>query len=244
VPHRFYAPGIGLSAPVALPDEEAEHLIRVLRLQAGDEVEAFDGAGRMYQALVERAARRTVSLRALKVIDAAPEPGVRLRLVVAALKGDKTDDVVRDAAMLGVAAIQPVVTARSEIGLATLARSHRLQRWQRIAVSSVKQCGRAVVPAVAPALSLADYLAGPDARVERLMLVEPSASHASQPVQSLPRPAAADLMVGPEGGWTDDEARSAAAAGARLVTLGGRTLRADAAPLVGLTAVLTVWGEL
>jgi 16S rRNA (uracil1498-N3)-methyltransferase len=263
VRHRFYAPGISLSAPITLPDQEAEHLIRVLRLQAGDEVEAFDGDGGMFLAVVESAARRSAALRAVRVIDAAPEPGVRLRLVVAALKGDKTDGVVRDAAMLGVAAIQPVVSARSEIGLAALARSHRLQRWQRIAVSSVKQCGRAVVPTVAPALSLPDYLATPDlrpphangpgtevrgrsrdTRADRLMLVEPSAAHASQTVQSLPRPAAADLMVGPEGGWADEEVRSAAAAGARLVTLGRRTLRADVAPLVGLTAVLTVWGEL
>jgi 16S rRNA (uracil1498-N3)-methyltransferase len=243
VRHRFYAPGLSLSAPVALPDDEAEHLIRVLRLQAGDEVEAFDGSGRMFAAAVERAARRTAAVRAIRAIDAAPEPGVRLRLVMAALKGDKMDDVVRDAVMLGVAAIQPVVAARSEIGLAALARSHRVPRWQRIAVSSVKQCGRAVVPAVNPPLALAEYFAQPS-EAERLMLVEPSAGRDAGTLQALARPAGADLIVGPEGGWTDDEVRAAARAGARPVTLGRRTLRADAAPLVALTAALTVWGEL
>jgi 16S rRNA (uracil1498-N3)-methyltransferase len=243
VPHRFYAPGISLSAPVTLPDEEAEHLLRVLRLQAGDEVEAFDGAGRMYLAVVDRAGRRSAALRALSVTGAAPEPGVRLRLVVAALKGDKTDDVVRDAAMLGVSAIQPVVTARSEIGLASLARSHRVQRWQRIAVSSVKQSGRAVVPAVSPPLAFDEYVAQPSS-AHRLMLAEPSVGLGATPVGALDKPGAADLIVGPEGGWTEAEVGLASRSGARLVTLGGRTLRADATPLVALAAVLTAWGEL
>ena len=241
--HRFYAPGITASAAVALPDEEAEHLIRVLRLKAGDEVEAFDGAGGMFLAVVDRADRRGAALRPVRAIDAARETQVRLRLVMAALKGDKMDAVVRDAAMLGVAAMLPVVTARSEVSLAALARGHRVPRWRRIAVSSVKQCGRAVVPVVEPALALDDYFAQPSA-ADRVMLVEPAAAHGAQPVRSIDRPAAADLIVGPEGGWTGPEMRTAAAAGARLVTLGARTLRADAAPLVGLTAVLTVWGEL
>jgi 16S rRNA (uracil1498-N3)-methyltransferase len=74
--------------------------------------------------------------------------------------------------------------------------------------------------------------------------VEPSAGRDAGTLQALARPAGADLIVGPEGGWTDDEVRAAARAGARPVTLGRRTLRADAAPLVALTAALTVWGEL
>ena len=71
-----------------------------------------------------------------------------LTLAQAVLKGDKMDDVVRDAVMMGVAAIQPIVTARSEVTRAALERGHRRERWQRVAVSSAKQCGRAVVPAV------------------------------------------------------------------------------------------------
>ena len=71
-----------------------------------------------------------------------------MTLVISVLKGDKMDDVVRDAVMLGVGAIQPVVSERAETSLATMARSGRVARWQRIAVSSAKQCGRAVVPPI------------------------------------------------------------------------------------------------
>ncbi len=78
----------------------------------------------------------------------APETRVPATLVMCVLKGDKMDDVVRDAVMLGATAIQPIVSERTEMGSAALARSRRVERWQRVAVSSVKQCGRAVVPPV------------------------------------------------------------------------------------------------
>ena len=86
------------------------------------------------------------------------ELGVRLTLVVSVLKGDKMDDVVRDAVMLGVTSIRPVVSERSEIGLAAMARSSRIARWQRIAVASAKQCGRAVVPPILDAVPLDSVL--------------------------------------------------------------------------------------
>ena len=82
---------------------------------------------------------------------------MQLTLVASVLKGDKMDDVVRDAVMLGVAAIQPVVSERSETSMAAMARSGRVARWQRIAVSSAKQCGRAVVPPIHPAMPLEWY---------------------------------------------------------------------------------------
>ena len=78
----------------------------------------------------------------------APEIAIAVALVISVLKGDKMDDVVRDAVMLGVAGIRPVISERSEISLSTMAKSQRIARWQRIAVASAKQCGRAVVPVV------------------------------------------------------------------------------------------------
>ena len=109
---------------------------------------------------------------------------VPITLVMSVLKADKMDDVVRDAVMLGVIAIQPVISERAEMRMATLVKSERVARWQRIAVSSAKQCGRAVVPTVAEALTLDDYLANwgtprlalPGHRCcVRLMCVEPGA---------------------------------------------------------------------
>jgi 16S rRNA (uracil1498-N3)-methyltransferase len=157
------------------------------------------------------------------------------------------DDVVRDAVMMGVAAIQPVLCARTEIGRAVIDRGRRIERWQRIAVSSAKQSGRAVVPRILDALEL-DELAGAIAArtlpSPGFMLVEPGAradrSGLEEVGESPPREAT--ILVGPEGGWTAEEIAAGAAA-CRLLTIGGRTLRADAMATVALAALFTRWGE-
>lgn len=155
---RFYVPGLDATAArVSLPDDEAEHLVRVLRLATGAEVEVFDGRGGLWRAEVIESGKRSASIHAIEAIAAAPEVAVPLTLVISILKADKMDDVIRDAVMLGVTGICPVVSDRSEISLSTVAKSQRVARWQRIAVSSTKQCGRAVVPVVALARGLASY---------------------------------------------------------------------------------------
>lgn len=241
---RFHVPGLDQSAArVPLPADEAEHLVRVLRLGLGAEVEAFDGAGGLWRAEVVEAGKRSAAIRALERLTPAAELGVAIDLVISVLKADKMDDVVRDAVMLGVAAVRPVISARSEISLSTVEKSGRVERWQRIAVSSAKQCGRAVVPVVTPAQVWAGYLAEPIAGM-RLICVEPAVVGRAVPVQEVPKPTSAHVIVGPEGGWTVDELAAALQHGATPISLGGRTLRADAAPLVALTALLTTWSEL
>jgi len=242
---RFHVPGLNPTADrVELPEDEAEHLARVLRLGPGDEVDVFDGRGGFWRAEVVHAAKRSAAVRLLQPLAAARELGVALTLVISVLKGDKIDDVVRDAVMLGVTGIRPVVSERSEVSLAAMARSNRVARWQRIAVSSSKQCGRAVVPVVSAATPLEWYWSEP-AGSARVMCVEPSAALGQvRTVQSVPRSAAVDVIIGPEGGWAVAEVAAAHDSGAILMSLGDRTLRADAVPLIALTALLTTWGEL
>lgn len=242
--HRFYAPGAGegVEPIVTLPDEESTHLIRVLRLKQGDAVRAFDGRGNEWRADVAAVTKKGVMLRLVERVSAAREARVPMVLAIGVLKSDKMDDVVRDAVMLGVASIQPLLTDRAETSAAAIARGRRVDRWQRIAVASAKQCGRAVVPLVTPPLPLADAL---NDRLDgaRLMFVEPQTSAAPVRLRDIPRPEGATLMVGPEGGWSEDELRGAEQAGASLVTMGGLTLRADAMPIVALTAVRTLWED-
>jgi 16S rRNA (uracil1498-N3)-methyltransferase len=174
----------------------------------------------------------------------ARELGVRVSLILSVLKGDKMDEVVRDAVMLGVAAIRPVVSERSDVSLQSMARSSRIARWQRIAVASAKQCGRAVVPDIHDAAPL-DWYWNERADAVRIMCIEPSAALGEvKSVQSVTRPAVADLIVGPEGGWAVSEVAAAHDSGAILMSLGNRTLRADAVPIIALTALLTTWGDL
>lgn len=242
---RFHVPGVtAASVSVELPEDEAEHLVRVLRLGVGDEVEVFDGHGGLWRAEVVEAGKKSAAIRALEPLPAARELTVQLTLVASVLKGDKMDGVVRDAVMLGVSAIQPVVSERAETSMAAMARSGRVARWQRIAVSSAKQCGRAVVPPIHPAMPL-DWYWHEQTTAVRVLCVEPAAALGDvRAVPSVARAPALHVIVGPEGGWAVAEVAAAHDSGAILMSLGSRTLRADAVPIVALTALLTTWGEM
>ena len=230
---RFYVPHLDVAVrETSLPPDEATHLTRVLRLATGDEISVFDGRGHEFRARVTDTTRRQVTVELLDSIAAAPEARVPITLVQAVLKGDKMDAVVRDATMMGVAAIEPIVTAR------TIARGPRpdSDRWTRVSIASAKQCRRAVVPTIAMTRPFDDWLRS-SAHGLRLMLVEPSASTAEIcSLHLLENHAAGSLalIVGPEGGWTAEERAKAEAAGCLSVTLGGLTLRADAVAVAAL----------
>ena len=247
--HRFFAPALDPGdETVTLPKDEAEHLTRVLRLGVGDMVAVFDGRGHEFSARVIAASRRDARVQLIARVDAAAEPAVALTLAQAVIKGDKMDDVVRDAVMLGVAAVQPLVTSRTEATVAQLTNGTRLERWRRVALASAKQSKRAVLPDVRRPLTLESFLQDPPASL-MLMLVEPGAG-GGEGVESLsalrgqPVPQDATVFVGPEGGWAETELAGARAHGVRLVTIGQRTLRADATPVAAISVLQFLFGDL
>jgi len=239
---RFLAAIDPASGTARLSGEEARHLSQVLRLRAGDEIAVFDGAGGEFVARVEEIGRDGALARLREARTPAPEPAVRLTLAQAALKGEKMDDVIRDATMMGVAAVEPLVTDHTA---AHLKAGRAPDRWRRIAIASAKQCGRAVVPRIGDGRPLAGWLADDRSEV-RVLLVEPSASVEGHPASTLgpSRPASATILIGPEGGWSAAEIQSAVAAGYVPITIGRRTLRADAVPIVALGVLQYLWGDL
>jgi 16S rRNA (uracil1498-N3)-methyltransferase len=243
---RFFGPAATATGDlVTLPQEEAEHLTRVLRLGAGDRVRVFNGRGGEFEAVVD-GERGAVRVRLEARRQPAAEARVSVTLAQAVLKGDKMDEVVRDAVMLGVSAIQPIITARAESSLASIARANRRERWERVSIASAKQCGRAVVPAI---LEPKPFTVHDRFNSEMVlpspifMLVEPGhGSGARLGDMDVPATLAATLVVGPEGGWTSEELHAASAL-ATSITLGARTLRADAMAIVALSALFTRCGE-
>lgn len=228
-----------------MPEDEAAHLGRVLRLRPGAPVRVFDGAGREWHAEVADVRPHGAAVRVIEPVPASPEWRAAVTLVVAVLKGEKMDDVIRDAVMMGVCAVQPIISARTEISAAALGRSGRVDRWKRIAISSAKQCGRAVVPRVPEAMSFDAWLTRAPATSEmRLMLVEPLAQVNARRLRELPAPDRVSLAIGPEGGWTSDEIATATAAEVVPIRLGARTLRADAVPLVALAVCQSLWEDI
>ena len=249
---RFYAPPGAFSDDeklVTLAADEARHLRDVLRLGRGDEAFVFDGEGREFRCRVEEARRDGAILSILESVPPArPESTLQLTLWLALLKGEKFDLAVQKATELGVMLVVPVVTKLADVRLrdARDARK-RVERWQRIALEAAKQSGRARVPEVSAPIIFAEQ-AEKNFHADdelRLMFAERDGESLAEVVSlDKARPSKASVLVGSEGGWTDEEIERGRACGWRIVTLGGRTLRAETAAIVAVTLVQHLMGDL
>lgn len=239
---RFFAPDLSPDREFFLPADEAHHLTRVLRARAGGEIAVFDGRGGEYRARIESAARDRVLLRTLEPLPVPAPPRVAVTLVQAVLKGRSMDDVVRDATMMGVASIVPVLTEHTDVKPAVVMRAGTVERWERIALASVKQCRRATVPTIAAPRTFSDALSTLSAPM-KLFFVEPSLDVATRSVRDAlggAIPERMEVLIGPEGGWSPSEATATVAAGCIPVSLGMLTIRAEAMPLAALAAILAL----
>ena len=214
---------------VIVPDgDEAHHLFRVRRASAGDEVFATDGQGTVFRCVV-------TSERALHIVESIPEMGEPrhpLFLCLAALRPDALREAVDAATQLGASRILLFAAARSEARLT----GERLERLQRVALSAVKQCGRARLPELLWAASLNDALTHLPAGCH-IFVAHPSEERRLPPGGPADRPQA--LIIGPEGGLADEEVEAALQAGGVPVTLGNRRLRSPTAVAAGLAFLLT-----
>lgn len=223
---------------------EAHHLGRVLRLGPGATVEAIDGRGRLYVvrlAVLERTGGwGTIQAR----LAPRTESPCAITLAPAVLKGDRMDWLVQKATELGVARLVPVETARSVVRRSE-APAGRAARWARIAREAVKQCGRVVVPAVTAPRGLAEVLAEEAPRHAAAWLFSETGG---APLGEVARTARALpdllLLVGPEGGFTPAEVALAERAGARVVSLGPRILRAESAAVTAVALCQYLFGDL
>jgi 16S rRNA (uracil1498-N3)-methyltransferase len=234
---------------VAFDRDESRHLVRVLRLKAGDTVIAADGAGHDFTVRLEDVGD-TVTGAVLGVVRTDAESPLRITLVQSVVKGDKMEMIVRAATELGVTRVVPVTTERTIVTLEPSRWRERARRWQRVAKEAAKQCGRAVIPAVEAPRPLAELLALDEPAELRLCLTPHTAGGgeaAAAQVQgggqalpfgttltqslppTLPVGARVHLLIGPEGGLSRREVESARARGWSAVGVGPRILRTETA---------------
>lgn len=243
---RFLAARLGSPGErVELAPGEAHHLARVLRLGPGDRVAVFDGHGREFLAEVHDANRSRAIVTLLEPIVPAPEARVTIAMAMAILKGPAMEAAIRDAVMIGAARLVPVVSAHVAVKGRVLERADTVERWNRIALASAKQCRRAAVPRVEPPVPFAGLVGRTEADV-RLIFVEPGIGtdvRTARSLLELASPRSAALLTGPEGGWSRAEVEAARAAGWMPVTLGGLTLRAESMPLCAGALARFLWEE-
>ena len=219
----------------ALPEDAARH-VQVRRLQPGDELRLFDGAGGEWRAQVTRMGKRDVDVRVGAHEALSRELPFELEIALGMPTNERMDALIEKATELGVAAIQPLQTERSVLRLDGDRAARRVAHWQAVAVGASEQSGRTRVPTVAPVRSVAAWLAeqADDAsHAGRFVMSTGSAPALSRSLGAAPRGRWLALS-GPEGGLTADEEATAVARGFTRVSLGGLILRADTAPLAWL----------
>lgn len=237
--HRFYAPNIHQqNSSLILDPEESHHLVRVLRLQPGATVFAFDGKGQEVECVVVSANKTSVELRINSMLSNEVESPLQLTLGLAYLKSDKFDWVVQKATELGVTRIVPLLTEHCELRSSD-SRDGRLQRWQRIALEATKQSGRRTLNEVESIRSFQEFCENEKSDI-RLIFSENIGEGLSNPVPSN----SASLIIGPEGGWSPKELVTATKHGYKSIRLGNRILRAETAAVAAISLVQFLWGDL
>lgn len=241
---RFFAPPENFSqTEVVLSVDESRHLRDVLRLREGERVAVFDGAGNEFECQIENIGRGEARLQIIeKIAPPAPESSLDLTLAIALLKGEKFDLVVQKATELGVKKIVPLQTRRADVRLHDERDAlKKLERWRRIALEAAKQSGRAFVPMIGTPLAYENFVNS--ASGTRILFAERGGeslhhiSHGSE-IENL------TAVVGSEGGWEDAEIATALDKGFKVVTLGGRILRAETAAIIIAALLQHLYGDL
>jgi len=231
-----------------LGDRNTNYLKNVLRAKQGQALCLFDGLGNEYAAYVSKVDRRSVSVLVESSIAAEvqSESPLDIGLAIGLSKGDRMDYVMQKATELGVKRLQPLYTTNVDLKLDNNRMQKKLQHWRAVVVSACEQSGRSWLPVVEEPITLDAFLNLRDTGEK--ILFHPT----GQPVSELKEKKSLraerdgnkiDILIGPEGGFSDAECANAQAGGARIYSLGPRILRTETAPVVVLSLMQFLWGD-
>jgi 16S rRNA (uracil1498-N3)-methyltransferase len=227
---------------IFLQSKEARYILAVLRLGPGDEVTVFDGEGREYRTALFDDYEGGVYLSIQEELNPERESPVRITLGQGLLKGEKMKFVIQKATELGVDRIIPLVSSRSIPLVEGERETLRIERWRRIAQEAAKQCGRTVVPDVTQIHELGDFFSQGEGA--RMILWEEEPTPLREVIERIDPKRGITLLIGPEGGFSEDEVSTAQGSGFLVAGLGQRILRAETASLSVLSILQHRFGDL
>ncbi|MFA4830009.1 MAG: 16S rRNA (uracil(1498)-N(3))-methyltransferase [Thermodesulfovibrionales bacterium] len=244
---------------ITISGEKARYLISVLRCNAGDELQVFDGEGSFYKSRISGIDNKEVKIDLLEKIPFDTESPLNLILIQGILKGDKMDWVIQKATELGVKEIIPAITERGQIR-----ETRKAARWRKIAEEASRQSGRSMVPAVREPVEFSSLLMADSSMALRGFIfweegglplkgaiqkikmhdarytIQDKKNHES----CIMNPASFYVAIGPEGGFTKEEVRLAESRGLIATSLGKRILRAETAAISAVTLVQFLMGDI
>ncbi|MBF0199838.1 MAG: 16S rRNA (uracil(1498)-N(3))-methyltransferase [Desulfamplus sp.] len=249
--HRFH---IDITATVgsriSIKGNEARHMINVLRLSKGDEVQLADGRGNHYLARIENVSKGEADLAILGTATMEAESPVHITMAQGVLKDKKMDTILRHLTELGIVEWHPFFAKRSVPSPVPEKDKARLERWERIARESMKQCGRSLLPEIHPPCSFNELMTLSDRYDEKIIFSETS----EYPIDILKEKHCSNhgavpwvkiiAMIGPEGGFTKEETSVAVERGFSSFSLGPRILRAETASIAACALIQNILGDL
>lgn len=236
---RIYTPQpLTTGELIQLDAGPAKHLMTVLRHQAGDRVLLFNGDGHVHEGIIQQSIRSKELVIALdKATAPLVEANIAVHLIQAIGRGERMDWTIQKATELGIMRITPVLTERVGVKLDPKRAQSRKERWQTIAIHAAEQSGRVQVPVIDLPMDLAECPLPDDGPTWYL---DPKAA---QGLGQCERPTNCTLVVGPEGGFADQEIASLQHKGAVGIRLGPRVLRTETAGPAAMAAILALWGD-
>jgi 16S rRNA (uracil1498-N3)-methyltransferase len=239
IPRIYYSSHISLQQAFNLDDEAANHVGRVLRMPINSELILFNGDNFNYHAQITELDKKRVVVTATEKVENPVESPLKIHLGQGISRGDRMDFAIQKAVELGVTEITPLFTERCGVKLDGERLTKRTQQWQKIVIAACEQCGRSIVPKVHPAISLQEWLAQ-DTKELKLTLHP----RAKDTIKTLPVAHDIRLVIGPEGGFSDEEITLTNQANFISILLGPRILRTETAALSTISALQLQFGDL
>lgn len=231
---------------VFLSEEESNHIRTVLRLEEGAEIELFDGSGLVYSARI-RSLDKRVKTEIVDRFQAEEEKKVTVWLGQAMLKGNKVDELIPKCNELGLDILAPFESSRCQGRLNKARAAKKKERWQRVVESSCKQCGRVVPLQLAELTNFSDMVKTLGEKPEnelRLFFWEEEDKLFLKQLDFALKYELIRVILGPEGGFSEEEAQLAKSYGWQPVSLGQRVLRAETATVAAVSLVQFLAGNL
>ena len=242
---RLFYKGL-LQDTIEITGADAHHLMHVMRARPGQEIIVVDDENQVARMEMTAFCETAVTLTLRERLAADTESPIQLVLAQCLLKADKMDFVVQKAVELGAVGVVPVRSQNCVVRYDAKKAAGRRDRWQKIADEAAKQCGRTALLSVEPVTDIEDFLQqeAANADTELIFCYENEQDQTVKDYLSQVTAKRIVLLIGPEGGFSLDEAAAVAEAGSHSVTLGPRILRAETAALAALAVAQYAKGDL
>ncbi|MEF1216872.1 16S rRNA (uracil(1498)-N(3))-methyltransferase [Photobacterium damselae] len=240
IPRIYHPESLPSQGSVMLSDDAANHVGRVMRMQAGQEIMLFDGSNAEFPAIITNASKKNVEVEIQQRVECSIESPLNIHLGQVVSRGEKMEFTIQKSVELGVNTITPLISERCGVKLNGERFDKKLAQWQKIAIAACEQSGRNVVPEIRPVMKLEDWCAEEFSGLK--LNLHPRAKYS---INTLPTPVTdVRLLIGPEGGLSSDEIDMTENYNFDEILLGPRVLRTETAAMTAITALQVRFGDL